>query len=183
MFELICDIIKPISNLEYEILKDDSVIEGLLWGRPRNGHPEGEIIYHVNDVLKNIDNNYKNDSDYEKLRIIAILHDTFKYKVNRSISRNGSNHHANIASEFAKRYISDNKVLNTILLHDEVYNIWQTIFKRNSIKRGKERFDKFMYNVIDIDLFIKFYKCDTNTGNKKSQDFEWFLKEINYEIH
>ncbi len=44
MIDIIFDIIKLASNLEYQLIKDEQVIDGLLWGKPRNGHAEGEVI-------------------------------------------------------------------------------------------------------------------------------------------
>lgn len=182
MIDIIFDIIKPVSNLEYQLIKDEQVIDGLLWGKPRNGHPEGEVIYHVSDVLKNVDKYYKDDSDYYKLRVIAIVHDTFKYKVDRTKTRSGENHHAKIARNFSEKYIDDKGVLDVIELHDEVYNIWQTIFRRNSVDKGSKRLNLFNERMKDnMDLFIKFYKCDSSLDSKKSDDYDWFLNTIEYD--
>jgi hypothetical protein len=41
-----------------------------------------------------------------KLRIIAIIHDTFKYKVDRSKPKEGENHHGMLARRFAEKFIT-----------------------------------------------------------------------------
>ena len=32
-----------------------------------------------------------------------------------------------------------------------------------------------------MDLFIKFYKCDSSLYSKKSDDYDWFLNTIEYD--
>jgi hypothetical protein len=45
-----------------------------LWGKPRNGHPEGAVTHHIADVLKNVEK-LSTAETLEKLRLIAIIHD------------------------------------------------------------------------------------------------------------
>jgi hypothetical protein len=103
---MIFDILKPESILESILLKDPALVEGLMYGKSRPGHPEGKVIFHVREVLDNVDN-YSSGSVRRDLRVISFIHDSFKYKVNRSIPRTGDNHHAVIARKFAEKYFDD----------------------------------------------------------------------------
>ena len=51
MIELIKRIIKPETDLELRIISDYRFIEGDLWGKPRNGHPEGMVINHIEEAI------------------------------------------------------------------------------------------------------------------------------------
>lgn len=113
------------SDLERSIAGDPAWRAGLTYGKPRRGHPEGSVANHVADVLANIDRLYGDSQLRDKLRLIALIHDSFKVQVDRLRPRTGENHHATIARRFAERYISDPAVLDVIELHDEAYNAWQ----------------------------------------------------------
>jgi hypothetical protein len=57
---------------------------GVAWGTPRSGHPEGAVIHHIVAVLENVDRVALDDGDRARLRLIALVHDTFKCDVDRS---------------------------------------------------------------------------------------------------
>ena len=111
--------------LERSIAADPEWQAGVVWGVPRAGHLEGPVMYHIADVLANIDRACPAATDRRMLRLIALLHDTFKYKVDEHKPRVGKNHHAHIARVFAERYISDPVLLDIIELHDVAYHCWR----------------------------------------------------------
>src|ERR1044072_9029599 len=117
--------LKPENPLEEKIIADPEFIAGMLYGKPRKGHPEGKVILHIEEVLRNVDK-YCTPENREQLRLITILHDAFKYKVDHTQSKTGENHHAMIARRFAERYVTDTELLDIIELHDEAYNAWST---------------------------------------------------------
>ncbi len=88
-------IIKPENMLEEQITKDVDFIEGAVQGRPRPGHPEGQIVYHIREVLNNVDK-YAIPANRSQLRLIALIHDTFKHKVDHSQSKSSENPHAGL---------------------------------------------------------------------------------------
>ena len=47
--------IEPETELERAVLDDPELREGLAWGQPRPGHPEGSIAAHVIDLLRKIE--------------------------------------------------------------------------------------------------------------------------------
>jgi len=70
-------LVKPENGIEAAIVSHADFIEGASYGKPRSGHPEGKVIYHVKEVLDNIDKFYdSDDKDREELRLIALVHDT-----------------------------------------------------------------------------------------------------------
>ena len=176
-------IIKPETTLEREIIVDPSFIEGAIWGMPRNGHPEGKVLYHIGHVLKNIDM-YTSIENRTHLRLIAIIHDTFKHKVDRSKPKIGDNNHGVIARNFAEKYIQDNDILTIIELHDYAYYLWRTANKNQEWDIARQGADQFIKKLGKlINLYMEFYLCDNSTGNKTNDDFHWFQKIVqNYNL-
>lgn len=188
--ERVVDTIKPESALEENIIKDPEFIEGTLWGKPRRGHPEGEVLAHIEEVLANVNKFVFNDGfndGYERmaLRMIAIIHDTFKYKVDPTRSKTGENHHAMIARRFAEKYmptnIYDTKILDIIELHDEAYNSWRKGAIKSKWSSAEQRAKKLIERLEKANalrLYMKFYKCDGLTGDKSNEPLIWFNKMI-----
>ncbi len=177
------NIIRPQNELENEILSHPSFVEGAMWGVPRPGHPEGTVIHHIRDVLDNISAYCLGHGHfYTKwidLRLIAILHDTFKYKVDRTQPRIGENHHGLIARIFAENYEISEGILDIIELHDEAYNAWQKATRRGKPAGGVQRAMKLIDRLgNNLDLYMDFYRCDNSTGNKSNEPYEWFLKIV-----
>jgi len=173
-------IIKAETELEKRIISDEDFIDGVMWGKPRNGHPEGQVIYHIGHVLKNVDK-YATPDNREALRLIAIVHDSFKYKVDRSKPKSGENHHAMIARRFAQRYIQDKEILDIIELHDEAYNSWCKGDRNNDWYRAEKRATQLIDRLGDsINLYLTFYRCDNESGGKDGADYTWFSELCKY---
>ena len=172
------EILKPETELEKQILTDPEFETGLSYGKPRRGHPEGKVIFHVAEVLANVEK-YCSPENRESLRLIALLHDTFKYKVDNEKARHGENHHAMIARRFAERYISDAALLDIIELHDEAYNAWCK-GKRGNWFSALTRAEKLIDRLGDsVELYLIFYRCDNETGDKTYENYLWFLGLVN----
>jgi len=183
MKELIKNIVKPENGIETAICGDADFIKGCDYGKPRPGHSEGKVIYHIQEVLANIDKFYADDEDRQDLRLIAILHDTFKYKVDHTKPKAGENHHGAIARKFAEKYCHDTNVLQVILLHDEAYNAWQKGGRHGDWYKAKVRASNLIndLNTLDsLDLYLKFYHCDNATGDKSQDNFDWFVELAGY---
>jgi len=130
--------------------------------------------------LNNVENLNLDVETTNKLRLIAIIHDSFKYKVDISKPRIGINHHSIIAFEFAKKYIADEDILIVIKTHDDAYNIWLKAFKRNNVDKAMFLLRKLFEDLIKhnaLELYTSFYYCDNNTGGKLDHCYQWFLDQ------
>ena len=177
----IFDVIKPQSELERRILEDPELQKGLLWGKPRDGHPEGEVLMHVQHVLANVEELYGNDADYAKLRIITIIHDSFKYKVDETKPKKGENHHSRIACRFAEKHCTEADLLRVIETHDDAYLAYRKGKRDNNWKRAEERIQELLLLIQEADiveLYRKFFHCDNRVNGKTPDSYEWFLGKL-----
>lgn len=151
--------LRPQNKLEELILNDPEFQKGLDYGAPRPGHPEGKVLFHVADVLRNVDKMNLSDEDRAKLRLIALVHDTFKYKVDKSRPKVGENHHSMIARRFAERYIRDDDILDIIELHDEAYLAWLEGYTTGNWDKAKERLDRLLSRLTGnkLQLYERFF--------------------------
>lgn len=173
--QLILKGVQPETALERQIVHDYRWREGALWGEPRPGHPEGKVIYHIHEVLKNVDQACSDATMRQQLRLITIIHDTFKHLEEKKRPRTDwKKHHAVLAQRFAEEYVKDQAVLNTIKLHDDAYYAWC------ATQAGYERQAKALINRLlermgeHLQLYYLFFKCDTKTGDKFQHPITWF---------
>jgi hypothetical protein len=173
------EVLRPETELENLLLRDPEFTEGLSWGVPRYGHPEGEIYKHILEVLENIDQLGIKGSDRERLRLTAFVHDSFKHKESRSTPRDWSRHHSVLARQFSERYISDHTVLEIIELHDEAYYAWRMEHLYRKAVPGRIRLNALLERVENfLQLYYLFFKCDTRTGDKTQAPLQWFEREV-----
>ncbi|QDT63913.1 hypothetical protein [Calycomorphotria hydatis] len=170
------------TELERAIISDLDWLAGANWGEPRPGHPEGTIKSHIAEVLSNVDKYYLDNSYRESLRLIALVHDTFKHQVDESLPRSGENHHAMRARRFAERYLdheTDDAILEIIELHDEAYNSWQRGNRDGRWDKAEERATRLLSRLGDsLPLYLAFYQCDNETGDKDQSNLEWFREFV-----
>ncbi len=177
----IINLLRPENEMEKFLLEHPDFLEGLYWGIPRNGHPEGEVYKHVKEVLDNIDQLQLGPEIREKLRLIAYVHDTFKYKEDRSLPRDWTKHHAVHARRFLELYSQDEEVLEIVELHDEVFHYWNRAFVYDDVKVGEAK----LLSLIDrlgprLQLYYYFFRCDTLTGNKTLLPLRWFEEKTKH---
>jgi len=177
--DVIQGLLRPETEIEHQLILDLEFREGLFWGKPRYGHPEGKIIFHIAEVLKNIDLLKVDKTTRSQLRLIAYLHDTFKHIEDMNRPRDWSKHHSAIARRFAEKFISDEKVLNVIEHHDEAFYSWRAQFVYGKKEKGEARMQRLLENVKDsLQLFYLFFKCDTRTGDKNQKPLLWFEETV-----
>ncbi len=184
--QLIESILRPETETERNILADPEFKEGLFFGKPRYGHPEGKVVFHIREVFENIDTNAGEDKELRrKLRLIALIHDTFKYKEQKARSifgRKKENHHAVFAANFAEAYVKENDVLKIIKRHDDAYYAWKETrfgYEERSNEMLRELRDDLGSS---LDLFYRFFKCDTQTGDKTQEPVAWFEEKLAGEL-
>ena len=172
-------LLSPESDLEKKLIHHPEFIQGLQWGTPRYGHPEGKVVYHIAEVFSNIDKLNTTPHIRQQLRLITLVHDTFKFKEDRSTPRDWSRHHAVLARQFAENFISDPQVLNIIELHDEAYYSWRLEHLFQQTQEGRNRMQDLLFKVKDyLQLYYLFFKCDTQTGDKNQKPVKWFEQTV-----
>ena len=162
-------------DIEQRVAEHPDWLEGIEFGRPRHGHPEGQIKFHIAAVLDNVKKFFDDSPLRRDLRLITLIHDSFKYRVDKSKSRCGENHHGMIARRFAESFIGDESVLDVIELHDDAYNSWQCGNRDERWDKAERRATTLIARLEDnIDLYLAFYRCDNFTEGKESNCFDWF---------
>lgn len=163
------------NDVERAIISDPRWERGAAWGEPRPGHPEGRIDLHVAEVLENLDQLGLDSETRRKLRVVALVHDTFKNEVDNTKPKSGANHHAVIARHFVERYIREPDVLEIVELHDEAYNSWSIGSRRGDWSKATDRAKRLIKRLgRRLDLFLAFYRADNAAGEKRAEPLEWF---------
>jgi hypothetical protein len=174
-------LLRPETDLEQTLLAHPEVRTGLLWGEPRFGHPEGKVGIHVREVLDNIEHlPYLVAADRRRLRLVALIHDAFKYQEDRSRPRDWSKHHAMLARRFMEAYTNDSVVLDIIELHDEAYYAWLAMKSEGFREENPHKSLAYLLERVKgfLNLYYIFFKCDTQTGDKTQASVKWFEKTI-----
>jgi hypothetical protein len=167
---------EPETELERRLSSEPELLEGLAWGKPRAGHPEGPVGTHVSHLLEALDQSGVTGEQRELLRFMALVHDAFKYEVRERLPRVGENHHAMRARRFAERFTDDERVLAAIEFHDRPYSLWRKLQRRGKLdERG---FRRMMNRIADPELFLRFVELDGSTEGKRSEPIQWFREEL-----
>ena len=167
---------EPENELERRVTADPDLLEGLAWGEPRSGHPEGAVGTHVAHLLETLDEEGVDGEAREVLRLISIVHDAFKNRVRRALPRVGENHHAMRARRFAERYLEDERTLAVIELHDRPYALWRKMKRKGRLDHAG--FERMMRRIPDPALFLRFIELDGSTEGKRPEPIAWLRKEL-----
>jgi hypothetical protein len=166
----------PENELERTLIADPDLQEGLAWGKPRHGHPEGSVGAHVADLLQTLDRWGETGERRAELRFIALVHDAMKYRVRDWLPKVGENHHAMRARRFAERYTTDERLLATIEQHDRPYALWRK--RRRTGRVDEEGLRRMLERIPDRDLFVRFVELDGSTEGKNPEPIDWLKKEL-----
>jgi hypothetical protein len=167
---------EPENDLERALAADPVLQEGLAWGKPRRGHPEGTVGRHVADLLETIERWGETGRRREELRFLALVHDALKFKVQQWRPHTGENHHAARARRFAEAYTSDERMLATIEHHDRPYNIWRKARRRG--RPDQHAVDAMLDEIPDPELFLRFVELDGSTEGKNPEPIRWLREEL-----
>jgi HD domain len=158
------------------VLEDPVLQEGLAWGKPRRGHPEGTVGAHVADLLETIERWGETGKRREELRFLALVHDSLKYKVRDWLPHTGENHHAARARRFAEAYTDDERLLATIEQHDRPYSLWRKMRRRGRV--DDHAVEAMIDRIPDLDLFLRFVELDGSTEGKNHEPIRWLKSEL-----
>jgi hypothetical protein len=166
--------LSPESTTEAQILADPHVRAGLAWGFPRRGHPEGPVHIHVQAILQYIDRQpwQEHRSD---LRILALLHDSFKYKekVPTGLVMPSVTNHAFLAMQhYARLKPGDSRLAFVLLHHDTPWRF----YKQSQKGLFDEKLFKEIFSQVDLPLLIRFRYADLCERDTRSAD--WFVDKV-----
>lgn len=175
-------LLQPENLLERKLLQEPAFREGMFWGEPRFGHPEGKVAFHVREVLDNIDliPDFAPE-DRRRLRLITYAHDTFKYCEDKRRPRDWSKHHGVLARRFMEQFTDELPVLEIIETHDDAYYAWRT--ERRGLQLDFDNEQKTLEELLRrvggfLQLYYLFFKCDTQTGDKTQASVKWFEQRV-----
>jgi hypothetical protein len=172
----VIDGFEPENELERRVTSEPELLEGLAWGKPRAGHPEGAVGTHVSHLLETLDESGETGERRELLRFMALVHDSFKYQVRERLPRVGENHHATRARRFAERFTDDERLLATIEFHDRPYALWRKLKRRGKLDEGG--FRRMIRRIPDPELFLRFIELDGSTEGKRPEPIDWLRSEL-----
>jgi hypothetical protein len=156
--------------------RDPELVEGLAWGKPRKGHPEGSVGGHVSDLLRTLESWDEHEPRRSELRFLALVHDAQKNRVQYWRPRTGENHHAARARRLAQRYTDDERLLAAIEQHDRPYAIWRRMQRTG--RDQAEAVDEMLSRIPDPGLFLRFVELDGSTEGKNPEPIRWFAAEL-----
>jgi hypothetical protein len=158
--------------VERALLDEPELRRGWAWGAPRDGHPEGAVGNHVAAMLAAI---APDDPLRADLRLLTLLHDTFKFRVRGGEPWSPDNDHADMARAFAARHGCPLRIARTLELHDAPYWVWH--------RRGGDRalLAEILARAPDRELLIRFVELDASTKGKNPSFLAWFQAAVREE--
>lgn len=174
-------LLSPETDTEKKLLTDEKFVEGLHWGEPRFGHPEGKVLFHIKEVLDNIDKCDVGKEERRKLRLIAFVHDTFKFQECKMAgpARDWTKHHAVLAENYIKQITTEVDIITITAMHDEAFHAWKLSELKKDQEAGKIRLDNLLAKTKGFEqLYYTFFVCDTTTGDKNLRPIDWFEQKV-----
>jgi hypothetical protein len=164
------------TELERRIAADPDWREGSEWGEARSGHPEGAVKNHIRDVLANVEREATSPEERRRLRLAALVHDTFKHQApERSAPVGSEGHHGSLAAQFLERFVDDAELTCVVRWHDEAYAAWLGLVNRRDRSRAEERGRALVERLGPaVPLYIRFLRADSATEGKQPGAVGWF---------
>jgi hypothetical protein len=164
------------TELERRIAAEPEWQEGIEWGEARRGHPEGAVKHHIAEVLANVEREATFPDERRRLRLAALVHDTFKYRAPETSARVGSEgHHGSHAARFLERFVDDEELLCVVRWHDEAFAAWLGLVKRGDRRAAEQRTLALVDRLGEaLPLYLRFYRADNATEGKSPKSVEWF---------
>jgi hypothetical protein len=164
------------NDVERRIAADPDWQKGVEWGKSRRGHPEGAVKHHIADVLANVDREATSPEERRRLRLAALVHDTFKYRAPEGSARVGSAaHHGTCAARFLERFVDDDQLVDVVRWHDEAFAAWVGLVNRGDRRRAEQRARALVKRLGGaLPLFLCFFRADNATRGKSPKSVEWF---------
>jgi hypothetical protein len=127
-------------------------------------------------VLANVDREATSPDERRRLRLAALVHDSFKYRAPEASARVGSEgHHGSQAADFLARFVDDEELLLVVRWHDEAFAAWLGVVKRGDRARAEARGRALVERLGPaLPLYLRFFRADNATEGKSPKSVEWF---------
>jgi len=161
------------------VVSDPRYLKNIEYGKPRSGHPEGKVRYHIAELEENLESMKLkgiSDEQYWKLKFLIHVHDAFKAEAVPDSPITHPNSHASLARKFASEFTDDTDLLNMIQYHDVNFALWKQFSATGFY--NSERFSDLLAAIIDWDLFLMFLILDGSTRGKDPAKIGWFINEL-----
>lgn len=163
------------------IVADPRYKTGILYGKPRQGHQEGTVLNHIQQLEHNLKalKRFLTNDEYWKLLILIHVHDTFKFQAKRGSPIEDPQSHASLARAFLKEFTDNWDLLQMIQWHDESFVMHRQMETKGG-KYNKERFyHRIIEGIMDLNLFLFFTIIDGFTPSKMHDvhRIRWFVGE------
>lgn len=168
-----------VKEIIEKIRADPRYQRNIEYGKPRSGHPEGKVKYHIANLEANLEKLASRgiaEEQYSKLKLLIHVHDTFKAEAIPDEPIISPNSHASLAKKFASEFTTDGDLLNMIQFHDVNYALWKQFAATGTYDIS--RFENLLETIQDWDLFLMFLIIDGSTEGKDPQKLPWFLGEV-----
>lgn len=172
-FEEAVNALSPENELETALIASPEFLHGLAWGTPRPGHPEGAVLYHIQDVMANLDDQDYPPGQRQDLRLIALTHDTFKVEEDRLSRLRQRIHHGQLSAMFLEAWPVSHPVRQIVRWHDEAFYSWRMV-QMGMPHEGLYRIKTLYARLAPWwSTFRAFFSADTLTGDKNPAPLEW----------
>jgi hypothetical protein len=164
------------TDLERRIAADPEWRKGVEWGKARRGHPEGAVKHHIAAVLENVEREATSPEERRRLRLAALVHDTFKHRAPEGSARVGSEgHHGTHAARFLARFVDDAELVELVRWHDEAFAAWMALSSRGDRRRAEQRARALVKRLGGaLPLYLRFFRADNATEGKSAKSVAWF---------
>ena len=161
-----------------QVIADPRYLEGIEYGEPRPGHPEGKVKLHIAELESNLEKLVPRISEeqYWKLKFLIHVHDTFKSKALPNSRIESPNSHSSLARKFASEFTEEADLLAMIQFHDLNFALWKQFVARGAY--DSIRFSTLLDSIKDWDLFLIFLIIDGSTRGKDPEILRWFVVEV-----
>lgn len=161
-----------------KILVDPRYLKNVEYGKPRPGHPEGKVKFHIAELEANLEKlaPHISQEQFWKLKFLIHVHDTFKADAVPDSPIESPRSHASLARKFASEFTEEADLLAMIQFHDVNFALWKQFAATGSY--NVERFSKLLDAIMDWDLFLLFLILDGCTQGKDPDKVRWFVAEV-----
>jgi len=158
-------------------------LANLDWGERREGHSEGTVRAHIQEIERNLEAMRPRliEHEYWKLKLLIHTHDTFKGESRAGVTITDPRSHASLAREFLSTYCNDEDLLTMVQYHDEPFALYRQYETKG--KYNQDRLANLLNAIRDWNLFLAFNIIDGCTSSKSREPLYWWFREVDGRVN